>query len=408
MRMPGARPAPLAPHRIVVALGLLTALGPLTVDLYVPALPELGSEFDATASAVQATLAGSTVGLAVGTLLVGPWSDRAGRRLPLLTSTAVHIAASVLCALAPSIETLIGMRVLSGAAAAGGGVVAAAMVRDMYRGLPMMRLTARLALISGAAPIVAPLLGALLMVWFDWRGIFWWLAAFAIIALAAAAVVVPETLARPDRHAGWRATFLAFGAVVRDRRFRLLMLLGAALWSAQFAFIAGSPFLFQERFGFTSGQFGLLYAVTAAGFVGGAQLAPRLASRIGAERVLLAGCWVMAAAGLASTATIAVGVLPLMLVSLWVGVAAVGTAIPSARALAMNRIDRHAGTAAALLGACNFATAGLVAPLAGVAIGPVGVSMGIVIFVCAAIAAALATRLTAEDDSAWDLSAENA
>ncbi|MFJ6651486.1 Bcr/CflA family efflux MFS transporter [Microbacterium sp. NPDC091313] len=402
------RTAPLAPRRIVLALGLLTALGPLTVDLYVPALPELGRDFDATASAVQASLSGSTIGLAIGTLLVGPWSDRAGRRLPLLVSTALHIAASLLCALAPSIEMLIATRVLGGAAAAGGGVVAAAMVRDMYRGLPMMRLTAQLALISGAAPIIAPLLGSLLMVWFDWRGIFWWLAAYAVLALAIAAIVVPETLRRDERPVGWRSTLLAVRSVMGDRQFRLLMMMGAALWSGQFAFIAGSPFLFQDRLGFTNSQFALVYAVCATGFVAGAQLAPRLAVRIGPERVLRYGCCVMAVAALASTAAIAGGVVPLLIVTLCVGVAAVGTSIPAARALAMNRIDRHAGTAAALLGASNFAVAGIATPLAGLAIGPIGLSMAVVIFASAAVAAFLSTRLAVADADSWNGSAEPA
>jgi DHA1 family bicyclomycin/chloramphenicol resistance-like MFS transporter len=392
----------LAPRRTILVLGLLTALGPLTVDLYVPALPALGSDLATTASAIQASLAGSTIGLAVGTLLVGPWSDRAGRRLPLLVSTAVHIIASLSCAIAPNVEMLIAMRVISGAAAAGGGVVAAAMVRDMYRGLPMMRLTAQLALVSGSAPIVAPLLGSLLLTTFTWRGIFWWLAAYGLLVLVAAVLVVPETLPRAARASGWRALSGGVRAVLRDGRFVLLMLIAAALWSAQFAFIAGSPFLFQERFGFTTLQFGLVYATTAAGFVGGAQLAPRLGARFGVERVLGVVCWVMAAAGVASTITITAGSVYLALVTLWIGVAAVGTAIPSARALAMSRVDRHAGTAAALLGSFTFAAAGLVTPLAGVAAGPIGLSMGVVISVFAIVAAVLATRLTVADDGAWD------
>ena len=186
----------------VFVLGALTALGPFTIDLYLPAFPVLEREFDVNAAAIQLTLTGTMVGFALGQLIVGPLSDQIGRRLPLIAATALHIAACFGAALAPDLFWLSVARVLQGLGAAAGAVVATAMVRDLFGGYPLVRMLAHLSLVNGLAPILAPVIGSQLLLVVDWRGLFWFLAAFGVLVVVATAVFIRETLPVERRRIG--------------------------------------------------------------------------------------------------------------------------------------------------------------------------------------------------------------
>ena len=394
----GDRLTPAARHRLTVVLGLLTALGPFTIDLYLPAFPAVALSLATSATAIQATLAGTTLGIAIGQLIMGPWSDRIGRRAPLIIATSAHVLASLACAIAPDVTWLTIARFVMGAAAAAGGVVAAAMVRDLYSGLPMMKLSSRLAMINGAAPIIAPVLGSVLLVWVDWRGIFVVLAVYAAIVVASTVAFIPESLPRDLRS---RGGFREFGSIARglfsDRIFVMLMVVGGMVWGSEFTYLAGSSFLLQDGYGFSATTYGLVFAVNAVGYVAGTQLGARIAHRIAPQRLLAISTSIMVLAAVGVIVGTTVGSQAGVLVALWFSVAAVGVSVPCATALALNRITRNAGTAAAMIGAVNFGIAALVTPLASLGSGgdaAAGGSMGIIMLITSCIAVALALPLT--------------
>lgn len=389
----GDRMSPSARRRLIVVLGLLTALGPFTIDLYLPAFPAVAISLATSAAAIQATLAGTTMGIAIGQLVMGPWSDRIGRRAPLIIATSAHVLASLACAAAPDVVSLTIARFIMGAAAAAGGVVAAAMVRDLYSGLPMMKLSSRLAMINGAAPIIAPVLGSVLLAWVDWRGIFVVLAAYAAIVVLSTMLFIPESLPRELRS---RGGFREFGSIARDlfsdRIFVMLMLIGGMVWGSEFTYLAGSSFLLQDEYGFSATAYGLVFAINAVGYVGGTQLGARVAHRLAPQRLLAISTSVMVVAAACVLVLTVADVRAGVLVAMWFSVAAVGVSVPCATALALNRVTRNAGTAAAMLGAVNFGIAALVTPLASA--GGSNASMGIVMLACSLVAVALAAPLS--------------
>jgi DHA1 family bicyclomycin/chloramphenicol resistance-like MFS transporter len=204
----------------IIILGALTALGPFTIDLYLPAFPTLESELGVSAAAIQLTLTGTMIGFGFGQLVVGPWSDKVGRRLPLLLATAFHVLACVGAALSSDIVTLGIFRVLQGFGAAAGAVVAMAMVRDLFGGKPLVKMLSRLALISGLAPVLAPVIGSQLLLVMDWRGIFWVLAAYGVLVVVAVALWIVETLPESQRHfSGHNTMAQRYKAVLSDRVF---------------------------------------------------------------------------------------------------------------------------------------------------------------------------------------------
>lgn len=351
----------------IFVLGALTALGPFTIDLYLPAFPILEHDFNTTASAIQLTLTGTMIGFGLGQLVVGPWSDKVGRRIPLLTTTSVHIFASVLAAIAPSLELLAAARVLQGAGAAAGGVVAVAIVRDLFGGKPLVLMLSRLALVSGVAPVIAPLIGSGLLLITDWRGIFLVLAIYGAAMLGCAIFLVPETLPKARRQERGSTTVLQrYRNVLRDRVFLGLIVIGSMTFSGLFSYLSASSFLFQETYGFDPQQYGVLFAVNSLGVVLGVQTASRLAARFGPQWVLAystAGLFVFGSMifvfslldfGLWGT-----------LIPLFLFITACGFTFPCVQVLALDRHGREAGTAASIIGAANFSIAGLVSPVVG-------------------------------------------
>lgn len=355
--------------RLVLVLGSLIAIGPLTIDMYLPALPAIARDLHTTSAAVQLTLTGTLAGLALGQLVIGPLSDAVGRRLPLLAGIALHIAASVLCVLAPTIAVIGVLRVLQGLGVAAASVVAMAVVRDLFDGAAFARIFSRLMLVMGAAPILAPTLGSGLLRWSDWRGVFAALAVIGVLLATVAAVGLAETLpATRRRHGGVTAILRDYRTLLRDRTFVGLVLVAGLAMAALFAYVSGSSFVFQQRYGLDEQQFGLAFGAGAVGLIGATQWNVRLLRRYPPQRILVAALGVGAAAGLVlvTFAATEVGGLPAILVSLWMVLAAAGLALPNAPALALSRHGEAAGTAAALLGAVQFGVGAVAAPLVGV------------------------------------------
>ena len=378
--------APAAPSsrerlRLVLLLGSLIALGPLTIDMYLPALPTITDELATTSPIVQLTLTGTLLGLALGQLIIGPFSDALGRRLPLLVGTGVHVVASLLSVVAPNIAVLGGLRVLQGLGAAAGAVVAMAIVRDLYTGRAAATLLSRLILVMGAAPVIAPTLGGWLLAFTSWRGVFAALALYGLVLIPLAARWLPETLPPHRRQtSGVRGTLRTYRTLLHDGTFVGLILVAGLSMSALLAYVAGSSFVFQEQFGLSQQEFGLVFGSGAIWLILATQLNPVLLRRYEPRQILLAAVTAAMLFGLSLLALAAgtdTGVLGL-LVPLWLVLFSVGFALPNAPAVALARHGETAGTAAALLGAVQFGTGALISPVVGV-LGNDSVAMAAVI-----------------------------
>ncbi len=351
----------------VILLGALTALGPFTIDLYLPAFPTVESDFHTTAAMVQLTLTGTMIGFGLGQLIVGPLSDKVGRRIPLLSVTALHVLASVAAALAPTLMLLGTARFFQGIGAAAGGVVAMAMVRDLFGGRRLIVMLSRLALVSGVAPVLAPLIGSTLLLVMPWRGIFVVLAAYGVVMLVCSLFVLPETLPKARRaERGSITVWQRYKSVLSDRVFIGVLIIGAMTFSGLFSYLSSSSFLFQQGYGFTPQQFGMLFAANSLGVVLGVQTASRLAARFGPQWVMAwsTGVLVAASAAIVVTDQLHVGLWG-TIVPLFVFMTACGFTFPCVQVLALDRHGKAAGTAASLIGAANFTIAGAVSPLVG-------------------------------------------
>ncbi|MDQ1130784.1 multidrug effflux MFS transporter [Microbacterium sp. SORGH_AS_0888] len=377
----------------VVLLGALTALGPFTIDLYLPAFPVLEADFHTTAAAIQLTLTGTMIGFAVGQLIVGPLSDKVGRRVPLLAVTALHVVASVAAAIAPDLLLLGVARVVMGAGAAAGGVVAAAIVRDLFGGKRLVVMLSRLALVSGVAPVLAPLVGSWLLGVMPWRGIFVVLALYGAVMLVCSLFLVPETLPKARREErGSTTVWQRYRSVFGDRVFVGVLVIGGMSFSGLFSYLSASSFLFQQSYGFDAQQYGLLFAVNSLGIIIGVQAASRLAARFGPQWVMAFSTAVLVVAGAAIIVTDQLGWgLWGTIVPLFVFITACGFTLPCVQVLALDRHGSAAGTAQSIIGATNFGVAGLVSPLVGWIAKDAGITattMASVMVGCAVIAVA--------------------
>lgn len=372
----------------ILVLGALTALGPFTIDLYLPAFPQLEADLDVSTAAIQFTLTATTMGFALGQLLVGPWSDKVGRRLPLIVATTVHVAASIGVAMAPDITWLMAFRVLQGMGAAAGGVVAMATVRDLFGGYPLVRMLSRLALVTGLAPIAAPVIGSQLLLLTDWRGLFWFLAAYGILVVIAAVVFIVETLPPARRSDPGHSTMgERYRSLFRDRIFIGVALIGGMTFSGLFAYLSASSFLFQDVYGLDPQQYGILFAVNSIGVVIGVQVSSRLAKYIGPQWILAVSTAVLFASAIAIVVLDLAGAgLAGTIVPLWFFITACGFGFPCVQVLALVNHGKEAGTAASVLGAVNFGLAGLLSPIVGILGIDTAVPMGGVMAATSAIA----------------------
>ncbi|MGW3306253.1 multidrug effflux MFS transporter [Streptomyces sp. NPDC001073] len=396
--VPSAVPSPGATRRagllVVLVLGGLTATPPLAMDMYLPSLPEVTRSLHAPAATVQLTLTACLAGMALGQLAVGPMSDKWGRRRPLLTGLAIYIVATALCAIAPNVESLIAFRLAQGLAGAAGIVIARAVVRDLYDGVAMARFFSTLMLVSGVAPIVAPLVGGQILRVTDWRGVFVVLTAVGILLTALVWRRLPETLAPADRHAGGTAEALrSMRALLTDLPFTGYMLTGGFAFAALFAYISASPFVIQEIYGASPQTFSLLFGVNSVGLVVVGQINGKLlVGRVSMDKVLAAG---LAVVVLASTALLLmatgvfgeVGLVPVA-AALFVLMSAMGVTMPNAQTLALMRTRHSAGSASALLGTSSFLIGAVASPLVGIAGEHTAVPMAVVQLVAGLVAVA--------------------
>ena len=385
--------------QLIVVLGSLIALGPLTIDMYLPAFPQLADELDASAASVQLTLTGMLGGLAFGQLVIGPLSDAFGRRRPLLAGLVVHALASLLCAVAPSIAVLSVVRVLQGFAGAAISVVALATVRDLFSGVAVARTMSRLMLVIGLAPIVAPSIGGFILQVTDWRGIFFVLAGAAVVLVGVALVGLRETLpVERRRSARVGATLRTYRSLLSDRTFVALVLVAGLSFSSLFVYVSGASFVLQEGFGLDARTFGLVFGANSAALTIASQLNPTLIRRFGPANVLTGAILVsMAAAVALLVAGLAGGGLVTVLVPLMVVLASAGLAMPNTPALALNRHGEAAGTASAMLGCVQFGVGALVAPLVGVLGSTTAAPMGAVMLTVTGLAALLMFAVVRRD-----------
>ena len=354
--------------KYIVILGALAALGPFTIDLYLPAFPNVAEDLNASDAAIQITLTATLVGFALGQLIVGPLADAFGRRRPLLIATGVHVIASLAVAFAPTIELVTIGRVFQGIGAAGSGVVAMAIVRDLFAGQRLIRMLSRLALVWGLAPVLAPVIGSQLLRIVDWRGIFIVLAGFGLAMVIVAAFFMIETLPAERRGAfSGRAVARRYRHLVRDRSFVGAALLGSMVFTALFGYLSSSSFVLQDLFGLSAQEFGIAFGVNSLGLVAATQISARLMRRFAPKSVATAGVLIMSAGALSLfVAGLVDGGLAWVLVSLFFVVSPLGIIMPTVQVTALANHAEEAGTAASLIGALNSLVPGLVTPLIGV------------------------------------------
>ncbi|MFF2927991.1 multidrug effflux MFS transporter [Streptomyces celluloflavus] len=392
----GAAAAPAASRRtsllVTLVLGGLTAVPPLSMDMYLPALPEVTTALHSPAATVQLTLTTCLAGMALGQMIVGPMSDRWGRRRPLLVGMVIYVLATALCAVATNAELLIAFRLLQGLAGAAGIVIARAVVRDLYDGVAMARFFATLMLISGVAPVVAPLIGGQILQVTDWRGVFVVLTVVGVLLTLLVWRKLHETLPPERRHSGGLGqTLRTMRDLLADRAFSGYLLVGAFAFAALFAYISASPFVVQEIYGASPQVFSLLFGINSVGLVAVGQLNGKvLIGRVSLDKVLGIGLVLIAVAAtglllMSSGVFGTVGLVP-MAAGLFVLMSAMGLVMPSTNTQALLRTPHAAGSASALLGTSTFLLGSVASPLVGIAGERTAVPMAVVQLSCAVLA----------------------
>jgi MFS transporter, DHA1 family, multidrug resistance protein len=370
--------------RLTLILGALSAFGPLSMDMYLPGLPSLTRDLGASASTGQLTLTGCMLGLAGGQLLAGPLSDSLGRRRPLLAGLVGYIAASLACAAAPSIGILVALRFIQGLLGGVGVVIARAVVRDLFRGAAAARVFALLMLVTGVAPVFAPLVGGQLLAITSWRGIFIVLAAIGVPLLVGTVLWLPETLTVESRHAGGlQPTLHTFRRLVSDRSFMPPAVAFSLAFAAMFAYIAGASFVLEDVFGVSPQLFSVVFAVNSVGLIAASQIGGRIVGRVGAPALLRFGVFGVALGSIGVlVVTIAHAGLAPLLIGLFAILSFNGLVFPNATAVALADQEGRLGSASALLGMGQFGIGALIAPIVGVAGAHDALPMAIVIGVC--------------------------
>ncbi|HEY5249059.1 MAG TPA: multidrug effflux MFS transporter [Dermatophilaceae bacterium] len=390
--------------KYVLLLGLMCALPAVTSDIYLPSLPEVARDLHTTTTAVQLTMTGVLMGGAVGQLIVGPLSDRFGRRRPVLIGVALHIVISLLCSLAPGIGTLIALRVVQGFFNAAATVVAIAVIRDRFTGSDASRLLSRLMLVIGVAPLFAPTVGGLIAGQWGWRAVFVGLALFGAVLWLAVWLRLPETLP-PERRrgAGLGTALRGYGVLLHDRHFVAIAVLPGLSMAVLMSYVIGSPFVLREGYGLSANQFALLFAINGVALVGGAQVNASLVHRIAPIRILRCALPLLLTATvvLLTVALTGAGGLIGLLASLWVTLGLIQLIPPNASAIALSRHGAMAGTAAAFIGAMQAGVAGVVSPLVGL-LGGDALAMCLVMIASATMALLiLATATPAYRRGGW-------
>jgi DHA1 family bicyclomycin/chloramphenicol resistance-like MFS transporter len=379
--------------RAAIVLGLLQAIGPFAIDMYLPALPSIGQSLDAGVDAVQTSLMVFFIALAVGQLLYGPVSDMVGRKLPLYFGLGLFCVASVGCALASDVQMLIVFRFVQGLGACACFAIPRAIVRDLHTGVDAARLMSLLMLVFSVAPIVAPMAGSFVNEWVGWRGIFWSVAVLALVGIAMTATVLTET--RPPHKrvdSGLRNALAAYRKLMGDGRFLAFVAIGAFGVASFHAYLAGSSFALIDHYGLTPKQYSFAFSVNAIAFIGAAQFTGRFGARYGLRNVVRFAAVGYAAAMTLLLALYMIGVdrLEVLIALLFIGYGFLGLVIPSTSVLALDRHGANAGTASALVGTFQFVFGAIVIAIGGLFTDGTARPMVASIAICALSAVALA------------------
>ena len=356
------------PSWLPLLLGLLTAVGPVSTDMYLPAFPAIERALGGAAGTAQITLATWFVGLAIGQITQGPLSDRLGRRPPLIVGTVIYTLASVGCALAPNLPALSTMRLVAALGGSASMVITRAMVRDLTDGHAAARLMSKLMLIMGAAPILAPTLGGLILAVAGWQAIFWVCAGYGAISCVLVVLLLPETLPAERRvRLSLGAQFGRYGFILRERGFVTRALMGGSAMFAMFAYLGGSPAVFIDLYHLSPPLYGGLFGLCAAGYIGSAQLNPRIIMRFGPDQVMRTALRVFLGATvlLLISAFLQLPAWWSLAIPIFLMMSTQGFIMPNATVAALSRHAGHAGSASALMGTMQFC----MSAVSGVAVG---------------------------------------
>ncbi|MCX7080220.1 MAG: multidrug effflux MFS transporter [Pseudomonas sp.] len=382
--------------RTIMILGALSAFGPLAIDFYLPAFPAMALAFGTDEKHVQLTLAAYFLGLSIGQLAYGPVADRFGRRIPLLAGVTLFTLASLACAFAPSLDWLIGARFVQALGGCAGMVISRAVVSDKCDAVASAKVFSQLMLVMGLAPILAPMLGGLMVNLYGWQSIFIMLTLFSALSALAVALGLPESLPANQPRQPLSGALRQYGRLLSDKVFLGHALTGGIAIAGMFAYIAGSPFVFIKLYGVPAEHFGWLFGANAAGFILVAQINARLLSRRGPAFLLARTVWVYLAAGLTLLGVSALHTTQLwpLLVPLFICIASLGCIIPNASACAMSGQGARAGSASAMLGCLQFSVAAGAASLVGILHDGSAMPMAMVISLCGilAVTVAMVTR----------------
>ncbi|MHA6165490.1 multidrug effflux MFS transporter [Bacillus mojavensis] len=354
---------------MVFILGTLASFGPLSLDMYLPALPQVAADLHTTASLAQLSLTFCLLGLALGQMIVGPLSDMKGRRKPLIISMVLYTLSSLLCAFSPSVAFLIIMRFIQGFTGAAGIVIARATARDMYSGKDLTAFFSLLMLVNGAAPILAPITGGFILQFTDWSTVFIVLAGIGCLIFVAVLTALPESLPPEKRtKGGLRETLTTFRHLLADRAFMGFAFSQAFIMTGMFAYISGSPFVLQNIYGVSAQMFSMLFAINGAGIIAATQMTGRLAKNVDERKLFISGLLtsIIGSAALLLSLTFDFGLFAVC-ASLFIIVSSVGIVTTTGFTLAMQKQEKGAGSAAALLGLLPFIGGAIAAPLVGVA-----------------------------------------
>ncbi|MBL0373685.1 multidrug effflux MFS transporter [Rhizobium sp. KVB221] len=346
--------------RTAIILGLLSAIGPFAIDMYLPALPTIGQDLGADSNVTQLSLLAFFISFALSQLVYGPLSDMWGRKLPLYIGITVFAIASVGCALATDIETLIAFRFLQGIGGAAGMVIPRAVVRDMHTGVQAARLMSLLMLVFSISPILAPLTGSVVIEFYGWRGVFWAVTIAAAVGLVLLSTQLEET--RPSEHraeSGLGSAIAAYRRLLSDRNFLTLTFIGGLSISSFLVYLANSPFVLIEHYGLTPTQYSIAFSINAVSFFTVSQFTGWFGERFGLVRVMRIAVTAFGLVMVSMAVVMGAGFdqLPVLATFLFVGYGLLGLVIPTSAVLALEDHGEIAGTASSLMGTLHFVTA---------------------------------------------------
>ena len=353
---------------LTALLAMLSMLGPLSMDMYLPSLPDIAHVLQAPIARVQLTVSSYLIGFAVGQVVYGPLSDRRGRRPVLLAALGLYLASTLVCAATQSVGPLIAARFLQGVAGSGATVLARAIVRDLYSGVRAARELSLIGSISAFAPIMAPMIGGVLQTAFGWRASFIAMSAAAVIGAVVAGRLLPETLRRRASEPISLSYLLrSYSAVLRHRGFLAYLGILTASYAGLFAWISGASVVLQDVYGLSALAFGIIFALGSGGYMAGATAAARLVVRFGLDRTLGLGAVFLAAGGVGSAVVVAAPISngAWLVAVMAIYLAGLGLSLPQAMAGALTPFPDRAGTAASLMGVVQQTAAAIVAAAIG-------------------------------------------